>query len=383
MDWLVVGGGPTGICAVGALLQRAGEAGFGRIGWVEKDSFDKIGRLSLYGSVPANTRNDRIVEAMESLDAFEFSRAQAARPSDSRLSTRPTHETSKLQFSIDALRDASQAIRSSGRLALCRDGLLLKKLSNDSGNLWTAETASNESVSARRVILTTGGAPRPPASSFVERCEELHIQVLQHDDVVAPAMCDALRESLPSCLAIVGGAHSGMLAAQNFLRTKEDDKKASVSVFDRKPRPRFAEERDGWIKYDGTGLKGTVAAWTRDSLESKDPRLSYETVPETYDDLLKVLVERDIEAVVFCCGFDKVASPTVTFKNKPVDIASPTAHDPRTGKLAPGLHGLGIAYPEFWTDQDGYTEPRVGFVCHYLQHIDRALHQAIQDTAET
>uniref|UniRef100_A0A0G4FSD1 FAD/NAD(P)-binding domain-containing protein n=1 Tax=Chromera velia CCMP2878 TaxID=1169474 RepID=A0A0G4FSD1_9ALVE len=233
-EWLVVGGGPIGTCAVGTLLQRC----FDKVGWVERGEFKPLGRLSVYGSVPANTRNDRIVEAFCGLDAFVFEEKQRERPEGTQLFSQPPMKTARLQLSLDALRDGSESMRASCKDRLwSREGVCVIGMSSD-GNLWRVETASGEILEARRVILATGGEPKVPDAFLTKRLEEAGIRVLHHDDVVVPSR---LEEHSPSYrkLGVVGGSHSGMLAAMNFLSVKPT---GSVCVLDRKSRPRFAEE---------------------------------------------------------------------------------------------------------------------------------------------
>ena len=359
LEWLVIGGGPTGTCAVGWLLGKKLS-----VGWVDP-SFSSQGRLGKYGSVPANTRNDRLLDAFQSIDDFEFQKHQAERSGD-KLSTEKLMETSKLQFSLDVLRDASASMRARGKLKFCKEDLITKLVGD--GMCWTAETKKGPLVRAKRVILATGAVPKGPDTDQRQRLTDAGIRIFDHDDVVTPAILKEIDLTGITKLAVIGGSHSGMLAAQNFL---EQTKSGEVLVFDRKPEPRFAEERDGWIKYDGTGLKATVADWTRDMLyTTKDPRLRYSQID---DDLVATLRKNAVDAVVFTIGFSAIQPMDILFNGSPVDVTGPKPHNPRNGRLAPGLHGVGIAFPEYWTDEDGYNEPRVGFVCSYLKHLDRLI----------
>lgn len=364
LDWLVCGGGPCGTMAVGALLERAGQPGFESIGWVEAGEFETMGRLGAnYGSVPANTRNDRIVAAFESLAAFEFASSQRKRLGPTLLAA-PRSETARLQLSIDALRDASAAMRASGRLAYCEAGASVRELSSD-GAAWTA-TIGESRVRARRVFVATGAKPKPVPDLMAIRLKEAGITLLDHDAVVAPERCRALAAVGP--VAIVGGAHSGMLAAKNLIEAGH-----TVHVFDRKPEPRFAEEREGWIKFDGTGLKGDVATWTR----APPPGLHFHAVA---GDLVDALLAAQVKTVAFTWGFEKVDPFPVFYDGQQLDcFTAPRAHDDRTGRLAKGLHAGGIAFPEYWTDPEGFTEPRVGFVLHFQSHLDRAFTTALAE----
>ena len=74
--------------------------------WVDPN-FRAVGRLARYGSVPANTRNDRLVAAFRALPALRFDAAQAARAgvpsptqrssSPRRLADAPSNGTADLQ----------------------------------------------------------------------------------------------------------------------------------------------------------------------------------------------------------------------------------------------------------------------------------------------
>lgn len=162
-----------------------------------------------------------------------------------------------------------------------------------------------------------------------------------------------------------------------------------VRVYDRKKEPRFAEERDGWIKYDGTGLKGSVADFARENTSAEadgEKKIAYRqilssgTEEEQSEALVSQLVADGVKSVAFAWGFEK--KPTLQVYDadgESVDVFG-SEHDGRTGKILggapPGLYGGGIAFPEYWTDEDGYTEPRVGFVGHYLKHLDRIIDDA-------
>lgn len=374
LEWLCIGGGPCGTTTVGAALER----GLHSVGWIEAGSFAQMGRLGArYEAVPANTRNDRLVETFSSLAAFDFEARQAerARAGEETLAAQPPSETCHLRLSVAALRDASKAMRASGRLDFVREGARVMRLSSD-GTSWVASLENGDDVAARRVILATGAAPRPIPVDLAARLAEAGVAIVDHDDVVAPDLCAATH--LGSA-AVVGGAHSGMLAAMNLIGIGH----ATVRVYDRKPAPRFAEERDGWIKYDGTGLKGQCAEFVRNELSSLKPRIWYHHLADT-EDLVDRLLADGVQAVAFTWGFEKQATLDVTWRGDHLNVFDGSrTHDSRTGRLAPGLYGVGLGFPEYWTDRDGFTEPRVGFVCHFLHHLDRLFDDAVGEAPDS
>lgn len=248
-DWLVVGAGPCGIFAVASLLRRGA-----KVTWIDP-SFS-TGRLSRYGSVPANTRNDRLCRAFQSLPHLQFAPRQASRAGPSLARTDPG-STASLQLSIDALRDGSEALQSHEAVRAVQGSVHL--LAGD-GDGWRAETCPSGELRSRNVLLCTGAAPRLPSPALTARLAAAGIPVLDHDTVVTPAAFEAdglARRLRGSRLAVVGGSHSGLLAARNAVRLAGCER---VDVYGRGAAVKFAEERPDYIKYDGTGLKGEVAA---------------------------------------------------------------------------------------------------------------------------
>ena len=69
-EWLVIGGGPCGVMTMATLLRETGSSvtsssssmSNAKIAWIDPN-FDDMGRMSTYGSVPANTRNDFLLNA--------------------------------------------------------------------------------------------------------------------------------------------------------------------------------------------------------------------------------------------------------------------------------------------------------------------------------
>ena len=109
------------------------------------------------------------------------------------------------------------------------------------------------------VILATGAAPRESTAAVLAALRRHGVRMLPHDDAVAPSRLrarlakdqDAAASLAGARVAVVGGSHPGVLAAKHM----EIARARAVDVY-RRSSIRLADERDGWIKYDGTGLKG-------------------------------------------------------------------------------------------------------------------------------
>ena len=124
-------------------------------------------------------------------------------------------------------------------------------------------------------------------------------------------------------------------------------------------------ERDGYIKYDGTGLKGEVAAWARAAVGAV---VAFERLDAADEGaVLERLRAAETDVLVYAVGFEPTAPPDVFADEARVDLPAKAARD---GALVDGaIYGAGLAYPEVWTDPEGHSEPRVGFVTHYLRHL--------------
>ena len=64
--------------------------------------------------------------------------------------------------------------------------------------------------------------------------------------------------------------------------------------------------------------------------------------------------------------------PSVSWDGRDVDLVS-TSYNGRNGAIAgtDGLHGIGVAFPEVYTDPEGHTETRVGYVNSLVEHVGR------------
>ncbi|KAK6598932.1 hypothetical protein H4I96_08136 [Botrytis cinerea] len=143
---------------------------------------------------------------------------------------------------------------------------------------------------------------------------------------------------------------------------------------------RYAEERDGWIKRDNTGLKGEVATWAKQNLEA-------DTLPTSdvskYLEKVKTSAEMEKEdyekhlpgcnGVVQAIGFTKNKLPTIERDATPLEITynhETSEFVDSEGKTIRGLYGAGIAFPEKVVDPEGTTEYAVG-LWKFMKYLKR------------
>jgi hypothetical protein len=107
---------------------------------------------------------------------------------------------------------------------------------------------------------------------------------------------------------------------------------------------------DDWIFYDDTGLKGRAAVWARENIDGVLP-----------DRLERCLVDGpDFDAKLAECN---LAVYTVGLERRALPATPQWGqldYNPDNGILAPGLFGVGIAFPQRAVDRYGYVEYRVG-----------------------
>jgi hypothetical protein len=144
---------------------------------------------------------------------------------------------------------------------------------------------------------------------------------------------------------------------------------------------RYAEERDGWIFRDNTGLKGAVATWAKENLEEDKLRSS-----PVSQYLEKVTTSREKEQEVYAkhlpscthvvqaIGFHRNEVPIIEKDGRKIDIEYDNRKGgfvSKDGEIVRGLYGAGIAWPERVVDPEGNVEFAVGLYkfMNYLKRV--------------
>jgi len=314
---LVVGGGPCGIFAVGSLLKSRA---FQHVTWCSDDSF-QCGRLPIYSSVPANTRNDFLLDAFQALPSLNFNTCDERHV----LQANPT-STSPLSTSLGALVHATHHLRQRDDVEDLSVRISQLQLGTD--KRWRASSEDDVVGTFDSVVLCLGARPSRPASSIISELNRRGIVLLDHDDAVSPNFFLHGRQSRKKLtkgkrMIVVGASHSGCLAARNAVLHGGVE---SVDLLGLDPAGiRFAVERDegDWIKYDGTGLKGKVAEWMRKELAKKGKsgkegrrcRIRYHCVKDGdgEESTLQKIVELGGEVVTWTTGFTAKESCDVSY----------------------------------------------------------------------
>ncbi|MCV7353154.1 FAD/NAD(P)-binding protein [Mycobacterium parmense] len=330
----MIGAGPAGIAAVGKLLDRgvAGE----RIAWI--DPFFAAGDIGRrWRSVSSNTQAGQFLYYLNAANAFRFADAP-------RMPLREVDpdETCALALVADPLIWVTRQLREQVQtFETTATALTLQD------RRWTIETGQQPLASAN-VVLAIGAVPRKLSYPHVE---EIAVEVALDIERLARVPLQG------ATVGVFGSSHSSMIVLPHLLRQPV----AKVINFHRSPL-KYAVYLDDWILFDDTGLKGRAAVWARENIDGTYPdRLERCRVsgPE-FDSKLA-----ECDRVVYTVGFERRRLPETPQWGQ-------LDYNPRNGILAPGLFGLGIAFPEYAVDPYGYGQFRVGLK-KFVEYLDAVL----------
>lgn len=212
---------------------------------------------------------------------------------------------------------------------------------------WIIETQQGE-LSSTNVILAVGAVPKKLSYPDLK---EIPLEVAVDPDKLAQQPLDN------STVAVFGSSHSTMIALPHLLRQPVE----RVINFYRSPL-KYAIYQDDWILFDDTGLKGHAADWARENIDGVHPERLERcwTGSENFSDKVA-----ECDHVIYTVGFERRGLPEV----KPWGQLD---YNATNGIIAPGLFGLGIAFPDYAEDPYGYGQFRVGLK-KFMDHINAVL----------
>jgi hypothetical protein len=218
-----------------------------------------------------------------------------------------------------------------------------------SHSLWQIQLKNHDAISAKNVILAIGSKPkRLPFST----------------DIVTIPLQDAMDSrrikshiEADHTIAVFGSSHSAILALRNLV----EGKVKKIINFYRSPL-RYAVYYDDWILFDDSGLKGPTAEWARQYVDGELPH-NVERLYSNTENLNERLSECD--KAVYAVGFEKRTLPII-------ENIEHIKYVEECGIIAPGLFGLGIAFPEAKTNPLGFVEYRVG-LWKFMDYLNRVM----------
>lgn len=333
-SWAVIGAGPAGIAAVGRLLDH-GVAG-DEIAWIDPDfAAGDVG--TKWRAVPGNTHVSLFLDYLNTSPSFRFAQAPPFE-----LTEIDPSQTCLLGLVAEPLVWISQHLTE--RVNSIRAVATELTLRN---RRWSVRTEEAE-IEARNVILAVGSVPK--------ELHHPHLQEIPIEVVLDPRKLGQLALD-DATVAVFGSSHSSMVALPNLLATQAH----KVINFYRSPT-KYAVYLDDRILFDDTGLKGSAAAWARDNIDGTCPeRLArYRVEDKEFSEQLQACSH-----VVYTVGFTRRQLPATPQWGE-------LEYDPTNGILAPGLFGVGIAFPEYGIDSFGSGEYRIGLI-KFMQRLNSAL----------
>ncbi len=321
-EWTVIGAGPAGIAAVGKLLDLG--VADKDIAWIDP-AFGAGDLGAKWRSVSSNTKVGAFLEYLHGARAFRFSEAPPMP-----LAEIDPDETCALALVADPLLWVTERLRERvDAFETTATGLILEN------RQWQIAT-EQQVLTSSNVILAVGATPK---TLNYPQLQEIPLDVALDPDKLAEQPLEN------AVVAVFGSSHSSMIVLPHLLRHPV----AKVINFYRSP-VKYAVYLDDWIFYDDTGLKGRAAAWARENIDGVLPDRLERCLVDGPDFDTK-LAECDL--AVYTVGLERRTLPETRQWGQ-------LEYNPDNGILAPGLFGLGIAYPQRAVDRYGYIEYRVG-----------------------
>lgn len=333
-QWCVVGAGPAGIAAIGKLLDN--HISPEHILWI--DPAFEVGDLGQYWhNVSSNTTVKLFIDFLKASPAFAYNTDVKA----FRLNQLDLNQTCKLIDIAIPLKAITERLTKYVNTKTTK----VQRLSLQQ-RIWTISCAE-ETFQANNVVLATGCVPLDldyPQIETIPFIEAIDKERLKKH--VKPN----------ETYAVFGSSHSAVLILKDLV----DLGAHKIINFYRSPC-RYAVNMGDWILFDNIGLKGIAAEWAKTHIDGQWPGNleRYLATPEQIKHHLP-RCDKAIYAVGFKQRQDIEIYPFQHLK-----------HNDRYGILAPGLFGLGIAYPERKSDPFGHVENQVGLYkfMMYLQKV--------------
>jgi cation diffusion facilitator CzcD-associated flavoprotein CzcO len=334
LEWMVIGAGPAGIATVGKLLDRGVVPE--SIGWM--DPLFQVGDLGerWYG-VSSNTKVDLFNRFLHNCKAFNYQ----SRSKKFSIDSIDPEETCKLKAIAEPLQWITDHLKE--KVSVFVNTAMALSLSN---HHWKIIMADGD-VCAKNVVLATGSEPKNLNYSGMKI---LPLEVaLNHDKlkkVIKPG----------ETIGVFGCSHSAVLILASLCELN-----ANAINFYRSPH-HYAIYLEDWILFDNTGLKGYAAEWAKKHLDGKKPsNLSRVLVSDhAFEEELALC-----DKVVYAVGFERRKLPVLEQYEK-------MQYQDRTGIIAPGLFGIGIAFPQAKFDKLGNLEYRVG-LWKFMDYLNEML----------
>ncbi len=331
-QWAVLGAGPAGIIAVSYLLRLKVPAK--QILWI--DPAFEVGQFgTTWSQVWSNTATSVFKTCIESLNSF-------GNMPDFELN----HISDETYCRLNVLAEPLAWLSKQCQQSVPTQVDTVNQITLSRG-AWSLELTDETVCQSKRVILATGSHPKV----LDLPCDQIKLEVALNDQLLSQMSLSK------ETVGVFGSSHSAILAIENLLNAGA---KRVINFY--KSPIKYALAYEDFILFDNTGLKKHTAAWAKKNIDGVWPANLQRVLCPQVDappEWLSLCTQ-----VVYAIGFERTQSVQVTHQ------ANPISYNAHNGIIAPGLFGLGVAYPEKWVDPFGYAEYHVG-VFKFFKHMKR------------
>ncbi len=333
-QWAVIGAGPAGIAAIGNLLDHGipGE----QIIWIDPQFH--VGDFGTrWRNVSSNTKVGLFIKFLESSPSFDFQRNKQDFP----IYFENLEDTCYLRLMAKPLQWITDELKNK----VCSKQDFARALSLEK-RAWHIELR-NKQIAAKNVILAIGSEPKelnysiPTIPLDIAMDREQLMSHLEADETIA----------------VFGSSHSAILVIRNLVETHT----GQVINFYLKPLI-YAVYLKNWILFDDTGLKGQAAQWAKKYIDGELPK-NLKRIFASTENIDTNLPQ--CHRVIYAIGFERRKFPLIKGINQFNYIKE-------CGIIAPGLFGLGIAFPEAKKNPLGMLEYRVG-LWKFMEFLHRIM----------
>ena len=313
LQWVVVGAGPAGCAAIGQLIDA--NVSLKKIAWIDP-SFTVGDFGTAWRQVHSNTTIGSFIKFYKAFDAFEFGcnhqpfLIERAKPEG----------TCPLMIAAEPLKLITQTLRNK---VMSRHDKVLALGYTSSG--WHLHLASGQQVTTQKVILALGARARTlPYSNLIT----IPFKTAMHSELLNQAI------NADDTIAVFGSYQSARTVAENLAKIKA----SNIIHFYRSER----------------SFEQHVASL---------PLLPHiECYPNTPSNLITHIPR--CNKAIYAVGFVR---REIKIEGLPHDFL----YDSQTGVIAPGVYGLGIAFPETIPYTMGRLTYNVSAIWPFVKYLKR------------
>lgn len=310
-NWAVIGAGPTGIACVAQLLDSGVDAK--TIAWIDP-AFETGDFGTRWRHVNSNTLVKSFVKAYTSFDSFEYN------PDDKKYlidKLDPT-KTCPLIIAAQPLHDFTRKFRNN----VTNYTDFVTKLSRVDG-LWLLSTAGGKKIRCLKTILAIGAEAKTLPFSDID--------VIELSTAANPSLLkDTINEN--DTIAVFGSYQSARTVEKNLVKT------SAKCIY------HFYHSQREFNRHIG-------------SLNLSDRVIPTRNTP---DNLLKIIPL--CNKAIYAIGFRR---RHIYIEGLPEDYS----YEYKTGRIAPGIYGIGIAFPEIIPYSHGRIEYKIAALQPVIKHL--------------